>query len=318
MIHPARLLLLILPTLMVAPAAFANSAPKPGATGARLEQATAPPVLDAQELSPARPVRDWYERHAEGWFWRDVDPEPVDEDPEIPEKAVATTPSIRPETLYPSLDQPIDDPLARLEQLQQAIETSKALAVLQPTPDNIRDYIAIQHEVMEKSGLFADNWVRVMWQNPQYDYGQIRPTQPVALSTYKQQYAADRNAALRAIAQEYGLYFIVAGSCPYCHAMGPYLKRWAERYGFTVIAVSIDGGSVKEYPNAMYSPEFAEQLGVKTTPAIILAKPSEGIVVPVSYGFVDVRELETRIYRLFELEPGQLNYQVESSTAGDG
>ncbi len=77
-----------------------------------------------------------------------------------------------------------------------------------------------------------------------------------------------------------------------------------------MISVSTDGGSVKEFPSPMYSPEFAEQLGVQSTPAIILAKPSEGVIEPISYGFISLQELEARIYRIFRLEPGEPNYQV--------
>ena len=95
--------------------------------------------------------------------------------------------------------------------------------------------------------------------------------------------------------------------------MAPYLKRFAENYGFTVITVSTDGGSVPEFPNALYSPEFAERLGVKITPAIILAKPSEGVIEPVSYGFISLKELETRIYRLFRMEPGEPVYNATTS-----
>jgi len=253
----------------------------------------------------------WLQRHAEGWFWRELPPEEIE-----PVEAVEkVTPAlINPATLYPDIDSPLADPLATLEAIQQAVETSKARAVLQPTPANIENWIRVQNVLLRKSTLLADNWQRTVWRNPDLDYTQVRPANPVALSAYSTEYKNDRRQALRDIAQEFGLYFIVAESCVYCHAMAPYLKRFADTYGFTVISVSTDGGAVTEFPDPLYSPEFVDRLGVKQTPAIILAKPKEGIIEPIAYGFISLDELEKRVYRLFRLEPGEPNYRVDHST----
>lgn len=291
---------------------FSVTASMSSIAAAKNTQADIKAITDSAEMLSGETVTTekppWNERHAEGWFWRDLDPEKPKVD-EAPKKADMTNP----DTLYPSMNDPLADPLAVLERLQKAVEASKARAVLQPTDKNILNYLRVQNKLFEKSTLLADNWQRTVWRNPDLDYNQVRPSSPVALSAYNKAYKADRREALRSIANEYGLYFVIAESCPYCHAMAPYLKRFADNYGFTVIAVTIDGGTVPEFPNAKYSPEFAEKLNVKITPAIILAKPSEGVIRPVSYGFIDLKELETRIYRLFELEPGQPNYRVNTT-----
>lgn len=270
------------------------------------------PVIAAKDLIVENTETvnpQWLQRHAEGWFWRDLDPKEVESDEE--EKPIKPA-MVNPNTLYPDITQPLQNPLDTLEALQKAVETSKARAVLQPTQENIMNWITVQNELLRKNTLFADNWQRLVWKNPEYDYTQIRPSNPVALKAYSQSYNTDRRDALREIAKEFGLYFVVASSCVYCHEMAPYLKRFADTYGFTVISVSTDGGSVKEFPSPMYSPEFAEQLGVQSTPAIILANPSEGVIEPISYGFISLQELESRIYRIFKLEPGEPNYQVKN------
>ena len=256
----------------------------------------------------------WTHRHEEGWFWRDLDPlkKKAREKAAREKKAATQTAKPTPNQLYPDMNKALKDPLKVLKALQKAVEVSKARAVLQPTPKNVLAFMKVQNELLKKNTLFADNWQRVVWQNPQYDYTQVRPAYPEALATYSQAYRNDRRKAMRRIAKEYGLYFVISGGCPYCHAMAPYLKRFADRYGFTVITVTMDGGTVPEFPNAKYSPEFAEKMGVKITPAIILAKPDQGIVKPISYGFVSLQELELRIYRLFEQKPGHMNYRLSS------
>ncbi len=301
-----RILIHLLPLL----AALSAQAQSSQVDGANASVA----ATDALQAAQVREDRPWIERHAEGWFWRDVDPEPETTDTDAEENPVSPQPVARidPNTLYPPLDQPLADPLAELERVKRAIETSQARVALQPTNENILNWMRVQAAVFRRSSLFADNMQRLSWRNPDLDYNQVRPYNPVALKTYSQQFKQDRREALREIARDYGLYFVIAESCPYCHAMAPYLKRFAENYGFTVVTVTIDGGTVPEFPDAMYSPEFAEKLNVKITPAIILARPSEGVIEPVSYGFIDLKELEMRIYRLFRMEPGQPTYQVET------
>jgi len=261
------------------------------------------PVTIEQDERPS-----WNKRHAEGWFWRDIDPEVIEPE-EIDEPVQPAL--INPNTLYPDMNTSLENPLVTLEALQKVVETSKARAVLQPTQENIFNWIKVQNELLRKNTLLADNWQRLVWKNPEFDYNQVRPSNPVALKAYSQSYKNDRRTALNDIAQEYGLYFVISESCIYCHEMAPYLKRFADSYGFTIIAVTVDGGSVNEFPEAMYSPQFAEQLGVESTPAIILAKPSEGVIEPISYGFISLKELESRIYRIFKLEPGEPNYRVQ-------
>lgn len=251
----------------------------------------------------------WIRRHAEGWFWRDVDPEAIE--PEEAEEEIKPA-MIDPNRLYPSMTAPLLDPIATLKALQKEVETSQARAVLQPTSENVLHFIRVQDELLKKNTLFADNWQRQVWRNPEYDYNQVRPHNPVALAEYNKSSNDARRVAMREIANNYGLYFIIAESCPYCHAMAPYLKRFSETYGFKVITVSIDGGTVDEFPDVMYSPEFADRLGVKTTPAVILANPRENVIEPISYGFVGLSELEKRIYRLFRLPEGQMLYKLSA------
>ncbi len=265
-------------------------------------------IANAETVNPR-----WTERHAEGWFWRELPPE---ENESLEEVEQLEPGLVNPATLYPDIATPLANPLAALEAIKQAVETSKARAVLQPTPANIENWIRVQNELLRKSTLLADNWQRTVWRNPDLDYTQVRPANPVALSAYSTEYKDDRRQALRDIAQQYGLYFIVAESCIYCHAMAPYLKRFADNYGFTVISVTTDGGSVAEFPEPLYSPEFIDRLGVKQTPAIILARPNEGMIEPIAYGFISLDELEKRVYRLFMLEPGQPNYRVDQSIDG--
>ncbi len=217
-----------------------------------------------------------------------------------------------PDTLYPPLDQKID-PLAELERVKKAVETAQARVVLQPTEQHVRQWLAVMYEMNARSALFADQLRRTVWTNPAYDYSLVRPNNPAALGAWTAAYNDDRTEALQEISRTYGLYFFVAGSCEYCHQFAPYLKRFAQAYGFDVLAITLDGGAPAEFADATYSPAFAERLGVRTTPALFLANPRAGDVRPVAYGMISLSELEHRIYRLFRMETGQVAFRLDTA-----
>jgi conjugal transfer pilus assembly protein TraF len=238
----------------------------------------------------------WYRDAERGWFWY--------EDPRsnaAPEDA---------EQLMPPLGSQPPDPLAELEAVQAAVERSKALAVLHPTEANIRAWMALNAAVQRRASLFADVTQRVVWSTPSLDQGLVRPRSQAGLKAWTQARTESRNLALRQIAESYGLFFVFSSDCPYCIEMAPYLKRFAQSYGFALIPISLDGGTLTEFPEARYEPTIKARLDVEVTPAIFLVNPAAGHVQPIAFGVISISELETRIMRLFTMQPGQMTYSV--------
>jgi conjugal transfer pilus assembly protein TraF len=50
----------------------------------------------------------------------------------------------------------------QLARIKQALEDKKAKAVIYPTEENIKDYMAYQQKALDRSGVFADQWRRVV------------------------------------------------------------------------------------------------------------------------------------------------------------
>ena len=238
----------------------------------------------------------WYHDAERGWFWYEEPPADLPlEDPERIMPPVAATPA---------------DPLAELELLQAAIARAKALSVLHPTEDNVRDWLALNAAVQRRATLFADVTQRVVWSTPALDQSLVRPHSQVGLKAWTAARTESRARALSEIARAQGLLFVFESDCPYCIEMAPYVKRFAETYGFTVIPISLDGGTLPEFSEARYAPRMRSRLDVPVTPAIFLANPTVGTVQPIAYGVVSISELETRIVRLFTMPAGQMTYSV--------
>ncbi|MDN5557702.1 MAG: conjugal transfer protein TraF, partial [Acinetobacter sp.] len=99
-----------------------------------------------------------------------------DDEPE----PVKATPAQRPkqEQVASPQPSPVLRDLSKLktaEELRQELKIREDLAVMNPTEQNIKNYLDAWHMTMDKGTVFADQWRRVVWTNPQYDYSLKNP-----------------------------------------------------------------------------------------------------------------------------------------------
>ena len=238
------------------------------------------PAVDPMPLSDAPDVAMTYWRqHREGWFWY--------RDP-LPPKArpPATTPK-----------KPRD--LADFESLQQRLEELKRVAVMNPTDTNLLAYMRFQRMVMDKSQVFADRWQRLVWSAPDLDYGLSgRPTNAMAINVFDDQ-QRDRDAqTVRTLAATHGLIFVFRSDCPFCHRFAPILKRFEQDYGMTVLAISLDGGTLPDYPDARPDNGMAARLNATAVPALYLTAPARREIRPVGFGLMSMSDLLERVAAL--------------------
>lgn len=228
---------------------------------------------------------NFFERHAEGWHWYQ-DPPKVEKAPE------------------PKLQKPglvMSKPLSASEQIKeqrQVLEESLSEAIIHPTSENIQKYIGLQRQLLDQSGKFADEWQRVVMTHPELDESLQNPIDQNALQVF----TAEKNKAIiaqiKALSSEYGLFFFFKGQCPYCHGFAPIVKNFAQKYDWDVLAISLDGGKLREFPNAKADNGVAANLGVSHVPALIAINPKTGDMLPLAYGMVSESEIEKRVMLL--------------------
>lgn len=188
---------------------------------------------------------------------------------------------------------------AALEQLQESVKLSRALALMNPTEGNLKDYVQKQEKVMNISSVFADQWRRVLWKNPELDYSQThRPTNATAIRAYDQAQQSTKEQMLTQFAQYYGLVFFVRSDCQYCHAFAPILKQFQEKYNVRIMTVTMDGAGIPGFDNALPDNGIASKLGVEVTPALYVADTYNRQYLPLSFGVLSGTELEERVITL--------------------
>ena len=199
-------------------------------------------------------------------------------------------------------DEPAE--LKAFEQLQKELDESRKIAIMSPTPDNIKRYVALQELAMTQAATFTDQWQRVLWENPNLDYSlQGRPTNTAAIRQYDQQREEDKVRAIQQIAGSNGIMFFYRSDCQYCHAMAPVVQEFARQYGIKVMAVSLDGGTMAGFPNAQLDNGISARLGVTTVPAIFIMDTQTKSFKPIANGVISQSELENRFYTI-ATEPG--------------
>lgn len=236
----------------------------------------------AQPPYPAETATVYWQQHREGWFWyRDPPPSKTRPAPKVP-----TTPA-RPREL------------ADFEAMQQRLETLKRVAVMNPTDNNLMAYMRFQRMVMDRSQVFADRWQRLVWREPSLDYAsEGRPTNTLAIAAFDERQNERDTAAVRQLAATHGLVFVFRSDCPFCHRFAPVLKRFAKTQGLTVLAVSLDGGTLPEYPDARPDNGIAARLNARAVPALYLTQPSRREFRPVGFGLMSDTDLLERIAAL--------------------
>jgi len=186
--------------------------------------------------------------------------------------------------------------IARYKALQKSIEEARIVAVMAPTVENVRTYLELEARILRDASRFADVAKRVAWMSPELDpSAQTRPSATFAVDVYERQQAAERRTLLDTLAREHIILFFFRGDCPYCHAFAPVLKAFESRYGLQVSAVSTDGGALPEFPHPRRDNGISQILKVQQVPALFLAHPASGRIVPIGFGVMSENELADRI-----------------------
>lgn len=196
--------------------------------------------------------------------------------------------------------------IERLERLQRALREARALAILEPTPENVAAYIRMQNEVGQMASTFSDVWRRVIWQNPDLNYELKRPVNNAAIDTYNKERWQAQMQAIERIRNEWGLFFVFRSDCPYCHRLAPTLRMLTDMYGITVFPVSVDGTGLPEYPNPERDNGMVARLGITQVPMLLLANVKDKRIVPIASGVVALHDILDRIYVLTSTTPGSL------------
>jgi conjugal transfer pilus assembly protein TraF len=196
--------------------------------------------------------------------------------------------------------------IEQLEALQQELKGKRALAIIDPTPENVAAYIELQNASMNQASVFSDVWRRVVWQTPALNYELHRPVNNAGIEVQRQVHQTAVTQKLNEISREWGIFFFFRSGCPYCHVMSSTLKVISDMHGITIFPISLDGSGLPEYPNPSTDNGMAKQLNVQEVPMMVLGNVKTRNMVALGSGVISSQEMIERMYILTATQPGEL------------
>lgn len=258
------------------------------------------PLTHANLNNGSRPQASFFGKHAEGWHWYDtLRVESLSNNKAEEERKQNNSPLL-PQT-----------PTEIIEAQRKALEKKLHAAIIAPTRENIISYLLVQRALMDQSQRFSEAWQQVVMTTPSLDETLIHPVDQNARHIYYDKQREERAEHIKKLAQEYGLFFFFKENCPYCHGFAPVVKRFAEKYGWSLLPISLDGGKLPEYPQAKRDNGIVALLRITHVPALIALHPQTGKFIPLAYGMISETEIEEHIVLFTRLSGTALHAPYE-------
>lgn len=216
-------------------------------------------------------------------------------------------PKAKPRAADPATPPPPQQSAAtRIKEIGVQLDELKARAILEPSSENVIAYIRFQRQQLDRSSTFADVWQRAIWQTPDLDYTLQRPVSTVGKRLWVDNRAAARSAAMAKLSQRYGLFYFYAQSCAACEIQSPILKSLSDSNRLSVVAVSMDGGPNRVFPNYVVDTGQRVRMGLRdaATPALVLFDTVTKRPIPIGAGLMAADEIIDRIFVLTNTKPG--------------
>ena len=172
----------------------------------------------------------------------------------------------QPAPAQPAPQPPPTSAAERILELRKALEEARAEAVLNPTREKVAAYLELQRAALQRAAVFSDAFRRTVWATPELDYTLRRPVGALAKRLWSDERRADVAGALAGLGERYGLIYLGHTDCGGCRVFGPLLRAFARRHGLDVLAVSLTGGPLEGWPDAVSDNGRAERLGLAGTP----------------------------------------------------
>lgn len=258
------------------------------------ETTGATPALSPErmhELLTARrnDTASYFKRQAEGWWWYD--------DPAVTEDTEEGAPADIVERL---------DTAQTVEEAREIFQATLNTALMRPSRFTVARYMYAKDWIMERAELFSNIVQRTRFQTPALDYALVYPVNNTGAFLHREERDREDAENLRALAAEGGgIFFFFSSTCPYCAAMAPMLRNLEDEFGIEILAVSVDGGSLPEFPDPRLDNGASKRLGVASVPALFLALPGTNRIEPLGAGMVSRQEIIQRVYALTRLQTGE-------------
>ncbi|RME61057.1 conjugal transfer protein TraF [Candidatus Parcubacteria bacterium] len=214
---------------------------------------------------------DRYKEKDEGWYWKN------DKAPQKEEKKSSKA----------------KKPFS-VEWLRENLPKLRDRAIDNPTPENLRAYLYAQRVAMDKAHVFAKRAHDIVISDPLLDEKQRLPMASFAVADRFHIQDEARTAILKDLAKKGGLWFFYKSDCIFCKTMANGVRQFAQKYGFILYPISLDGKPAENIKYFYKDQGQAKKLGIKVVPTVMYVVPPNNYYF-VAQGAMAPQELSDRI-----------------------
>ena len=236
----------------------------------------------------------WLDRKSEGWSCFESlnkkPPEKKEENKQVPKKQLSRE----------------DKLLQKLAKYKEDLDRAKKVAIVSLDDRDIYKFHAMKNQMLAHAISFEEKSRKIMYLNRELDLTNIKPVNQIGRSLQEKIRRKNITKLMQKLAKEWGFFYFYQSGCEVCKEYAPVIKGFAEKYGFEVMAISIDGQKIKEFPNSVVDQGQAQHLGVTHTPTVFFVNPNTDEKIAI-YSIRSYSEIEDRIYFLLEKQREMLS-----------
>jgi conjugal transfer pilus assembly protein TraF len=220
-----------------------------------------------------------------GFYWYPDPQQPPVKDQRKPEAAAKPKPPL----------QQVQD----MAQIRKELERLFNVAVINPSEQNVLNYLRAQKWMVDKADVFQGVWQRALLKYPDVDANAVIPSSQFATTAMKNQYTVDREQLLKGLGKTHGVVFFARSDCAQCHLQAPVVRMLTQRYGIEVLAITMDRRPIPQFPDARPDNGISFQVsggaGVTSVPQLFLVSRDQKEIYPLGAGVMTLEDIAERI-----------------------
>jgi thiol-disulfide isomerase/thioredoxin len=222
----------------------------------------------------------FFEERYRGWLWFEEKERPVD----IKDKADT-------QQAAPTMEE-MKKAKRENEQFKEELELLRHVMIRYPENlEHVRRYKEKEKIMLDNALKLTRSFVMTNFLNPDLADQLENPQNIYGRKALKENQEQANTATLKSVAKKVELFLFFQGACNHCEVLERHLARFAQKYGFKVEAVSLDGSQSKFFKTHV-SKELIEQLALKQMPTVIAVTNDSKLRFELARGAVSVPELE--------------------------
>jgi len=226
--------------------------------------------------------KDFFDDQERGWFWREY---------------IQKNDAVKKENKNGQSEQKSTDVLKK----QGAeLEESLSKAIIEPTQENIQDYIVKTKIVVDRASQFSKEYEQFLWVHPEFDATLESPYSTDAVIAKQEEKRKTQGKILKKISEDYGILFFFSSTCGVCQRFAHILKTFSSENEIAILPISLDGRPLLEFTDFKVNNNLVRTLNVTITPSLFLLNPKKNRITPLSFGYSDIDELKRKTIGAYE------------------